>query len=312
MMRKLARLISLAFTLAACGGGDPDAASAQHSRASPTGAAAGAVAAVCDVVEPPRPLPSEVRESSGLARSARDPRLFWTHNDAGNEPYLFAVDEEGRLVRRVRVTGASLVDWEDIEAAPCDGGTCLYVGDIGDNDARRARVTIYRLREPPELASESGPVEALHARFPDGPRDAEGLFADRAGNLFVVTKGRGAEVALYRYGAPQRPGAEVVLERVRTLFPQPEDDRDRVTAATASPDGSWVGIRTYRQVYLYRMRELVGGEAVEPIVADLSRIGEVQGEGLVLADDGSMWVSTEAQHRGDQPRWAQLKCSLPE
>src|SRR5690606_27346287 len=120
----------------------------------------------CRVDAPSTPLPNEVRESSGLAQSLRDPGLFWTHNDAGHGPEIYAVDVEGQLVQRILVTGAEAEDWEDIESAPCPGGECLLVGDIGDNDGEREYVTIYRIPEPEPGSSESQAAEALHARFP--------------------------------------------------------------------------------------------------------------------------------------------------
>lgn len=269
-------------------------------------------ARICEVVEANVALPDEVRETSGLARSARDPDLFWTHNDAGNEPEIFAIGADGRLVQRVRVYGADLVDWEDVESAPCGEGACLYVGDIGDNDGDRERITIYRVEEPAATATETGPADALHATFPDGPRDAEGLFADGSGSLYVVSKGRRDEIALYRYPFPQRPGETVTLERVRTLFPEPEDERDRVTAATSTPDGRWLGIRTYRALYLYPAPALVGDDVVEPTVVDLSSLSEAQGEALVLADDGTIWVSSEGEGNDGPPRWSRLRCEYPD
>src|SRR5687768_676017 len=66
--------------------------------------------ATCRATSEPQALPAEARESSGLARSRRSPNLLWTHNDAGNEPVVFATDTSGRLVARVAVSGARLVD----------------------------------------------------------------------------------------------------------------------------------------------------------------------------------------------------------
>lgn len=205
-----------------------------------------------------------------------------------------------------------MADWEDMEAGACDAGACLYIGDIGDNGADRERITIYRVPEPDPGASETSRVAALHARFPDDARDAEGLFLLPSGELFVVTKGRRGAVELYRYPSPQRPGQTVVLERVRELFPEPEDGDDRVTGATASPDGRWVGIRTYRNLYLYRAADLVGSGAAEPTVIDLSPLGEPQGEALAIAGDGTVWLSSEAENSRDQPRLARLQCTFPD
>lgn len=266
-------------------------------------------ASTCEVVQAAVALPREIEETSGLARGINDPARFWTHNDAGHAAELFAIGASGGSAERVRVAGAESVDWEDIEAAPCEAGACLYIGDIGDNDAGRARITIYRIPEPAAGATETEHAEALHARFADGPRDAEALFAV-GGDLYIVNKGRNEAIALYRYRGPQRTDETVTLERLRELLPQPHDKDDFVTAATATPDGRWVGVRTYRTLYVYPAPALVGGGTVEPLVFDLSSLGEAQGEGLAMADDGTVWVSSEADGREDRPRWSHIRCAF--
>lgn len=301
-------LLAIWVVSAACG----DVAPAPAEAAGFHRPAAATAGAACELVQRGMPLPQEVRESSGLARSTRDDGLFWTHNDAGNSPHLFAIDEGGTLLQRVRVTGAELVDWEDIESGPCDGGGCLYIGDIGDNDAERDRITVYRVAEPPTGAAETDHAVALHARFPDGPQDAEGLFVDGSGTLHLVTKGRRGGIALYRWPAAAAPGETVTLVRVRDLFPEPRDELDRVTAATATPDRRWVGVRTYRTLYIYPAKALLGAGPVEPTVVDLSALAQPQGESLVLANDGAAWLSSEAEKRGERPLWSWLKCTLPE
>ena len=299
--------IPLYACLLGCVGAESEAAVTDESAAGAVISAADA----CEIVERGTPLPDAVRETSGLARSARDPDLFWTHNDAGGEPELFAIDAGGALAGRVRVTSAELEDWEDVDAAPCGAGACLYMADIGDNDGERDRITVYRVPEPRPDAGRSEPAQALHARFPDGPRDAEALFVDPSGTLYVVNKGDREEIAVYRWPAGQEAGTTVTLERVGRLFPQPQDEDDRVTAASATPDGRWVGIRTYRALHLYRMDALLGGGAAEPMVIDLSPLGEAQGEGLAVADDGTVWLSSEAGGDGEPPRWSRLRCALP-
>ena len=309
MKQALITTAAAAVILAGCGAGEPEVALAE--RAAESAPEAAGDAPVCRVADAGQPLPDEVRESSGLAQSRRDPSLFWTHNDAGNGPDLFALDASGRLVRQVRVAGAESTDWEDIESAPCDAGACLFVGDIGDNDAERERITVYRVPEPQDGAVETAPAEALHARFPDGPRDAESLFVLPSGDLFVVTKGRRGPVELYRFPAPQHPGATATLERVRELFPEPEDGDDRVTGATASPDGRWVGIRTYRTLYLYPADALVGGGSAEPTPVDLTPLGQEQGESVVISADGTVTMTSESEDEDGRPRWSRLQCTFP-
>jgi hypothetical protein len=255
-------------------------------------------------------LPDVARESSGLAKSRTRPGVLWTHNDQGHASELFAIDESGRLLQRVRVP-VRAIDWEDIDAAACVGGSCVYVGDIGDNDGDRDTITIYRIAEPAAGATESGGAVALRARYPDGPEDAEALLALPTGDLFIVTKGRKHDIALYRYPAPPRPEQIVVLERVRALFPEPKDNDDRVTAATATPDGRWIGVRTYRTLYLYPATPLLSGAAVRPTVVDLASFDEGQGEGLAMANDGTVWLSSEAENKRSRPQLRTLACAIP-
>ncbi|MGH7551792.1 MAG: hypothetical protein ACREMQ_02035 [Longimicrobiales bacterium] len=275
-------------------------------------ASAGDSESVCQVAKTDMPLPEEVRESSGLAQSRSDASLFWTHNDAGNDAEIFGVDAEGRLVQRVRIANAQAEDWEDIESGMCETGACLYIADIGDNNGKRDGITIYRVPEPEKGATESAPAVALNARYPDGAQDAESLFALPSGDLYVVTKGQHGPIALYRYPAPQRPGETVTLERVRELFPKPNKDGDRATGATASPDGQWVGVRSHDHLYLYRAGELLGaGRAAQPTVVDLKPLKQPQGEAVVIADDGTVWLSTEAASKREGPSWARLQCTHP-
>jgi hypothetical protein len=297
------------MALASCEGGGEASALADSSLA--LVAAQGAAPPQCRADGQSAVLPDEVRESSGLAQSRRDPALLWTHNDAGNGAEIFALDASGALAQRVRIAGAEATDWEDIESGACETGDCLYIGDIGDNDAERSRITIYRIDEPSAGAAESGTAVALHARFAEGPRDAEGLFALPSGDLYVVTKGRTGPVELYRFPSPQVPGETATLERVRELFPAPGHDDDRVTAATASPDGRWVAVRSYRNLYLYRADDLVGGGEADPTVIDLSPLGQAQGESVVIAADGTVWLTTEAENKEARPRWTRLQCTFP-
>lgn len=309
-MTLVPRIVVLgSLVLAACDAeGRAAADSAALHMAVPADALA-AEAATCEVAAADIALPAEAHESSGLARSARDPAIFWTHNDAGNKPDLFAVNETGALVQRVRVAGAELVDWEDIEAAPCGAESCLYIGDIGDNDAERGRITVYRVVEPADGTGETAPAEPLHARYPDGPRDAEGLFVDGSGTLYVVTKGRRGAISLYRWPLSAAPGQTANLEHVRDLFPEPGHNDDRVTAASATPNGRWVGIRSYRTLYLYPAEQLLAQGDIAPVTVDLTGLGQAQGEALVLADDGTAWLTSEAEDDG-RARWVRLRCTL--
>lgn len=267
-------------------------------------------AETCRTIDAASALPAQARETSGLALSA-DGMALWTHNDQGNDPFLYAAGHYGELRSTVAVTGTAPVDWEDIEAAPCASGRCLYIADIGDNDAARERITIYEITEP-ALDDDRAAARAMSARYPDGPRNAEAMFMLPGGDVYIVTKGDDSPPALYRFPATLRAEPDVVLERVRGPLTQPQHRRDYITGASATPDGRWVAIRTYGALHIYPAADLLSGAGTEPITVDLTMLAEVQGEGVAIDDDGTVWLSSEADGGGVAPRLARLRCILPE
>ena len=100
---------------------------------------------------------SKLKESSGLALSRKNPGVFFSHNDSGGKPRVFAFDAKGKGLGTFILDGATNVDWEDIAAAPCpDGSPCLYVADVGDNNFQRREIAIYRFKEPKADNSTAG------------------------------------------------------------------------------------------------------------------------------------------------------------
>lgn len=247
-------------------------------------------------------------ESSGVAVSRAHPGILWTHNDSGDGPYLYATDLRGTDRGAVRVPGVEPVDWEDIALGPCPRGSgdCLYVGDIGDNLERRASVTVYAVPEPdpPVMAADTQRVTAaplaLSVRYPDGPHDVEALYLSlRDTAVYLVSKGRGGTIRLYRVDRDAWGGARpVIAELVQTLPIVPDGATGRlVTGAAELPHGALVAIRTYTEIYFFTPGP--GGRLVETSRPACSIAGlERQGEGIDFRDDSTLVLTSEADRTG--------------
>jgi hypothetical protein len=295
MIRRLpARLTIPACLLILFVGCDPD----RISREKPT----------CSVVTQGT-LPAELHETSGVAVSAAHPGLFWTHNDSRNDPLLFGVSETGTLLARMRVDGAENVDWEDIALAQCPAGSCLYIGDIGDNHARRSRITVYRVPEPHPGDTLTAPAERIYFVYPDGPRDAESLFVTPDGTLHIITKGREGPIRLFRSNpGPTFDGSEHTLTEVTTLRPAPSVRNDRVTAAALAPRGDVLAVRTYSHLQFFEWPSLAP-VFTEPGLS-LEHFQEPQGEAVDILDDGRIVITSEANRRPAMIRV--ISCGLEE
>ncbi len=253
---------------------------------------------------------AELPEGSGLAASRRTPGRFWSHNDSG-EPVLFALDGDGRVAGRLTIAGAGVEDWEAVAVGSCPSGSCIYVGDIGDNDAERRRITIYRTAEPAE-ASGTAKADAFHATYPDGAHDAESLLVTPEGRLLIVTKGDTGPVSLYRFPNELRAGTTVTLERVGApRDPRQPSENDRITDGTVSPDGEWIVLRTARALTFYRAADLLAGNWRQAGQVALGDLGEPQGEGVAFASPNSVYLMSEGGGKKQPGAFARLACTLP-
>lgn len=302
-MKKAGVWMAAAALAAGCSGegeGEPRAAGED---------AVGAEAA-CRIVRRDVPLDPALRETSGAALDPREEGVFWTHNDSGGDPVLFAVGVDGRTRARVEVAEARNRDWEDVSPGPCPAGRCLYVFDTGDGGGRKRRdpVHLYRVPLPEPGATRTPPAERFEATFPGRLRDTEAGFVLPDGSVYLVNKGNRDPIEVWRWPTPLEEGP-VELVRVRTLGRSPDQPGDRVTAADASPDGRWVAVRTYGRLALYRTAELLGAGA-PAFTMDLAALSEPQGEAVALDDDGTVVLTTESGTGAFPPRATWLQCDL--
>lgn len=245
-------------------------------------------------------LDPAVDESSGLEASVRWPGVYWTLNDSGDQPRLFAVTGEGRLLRSVPVEGATNVDWEDLTQ---DEAGHLWIADTGNNGNRRQDLTLYRVPEPDPGGSGAVRVDrVIHVRYPEqrlfpDPAarnfDAESLFwAD--GTLWLLTKHRSdLQTTLYRVPALE---GSVALERVSTfdLGGDPDNHGGSATSADLDASGRWLALLTYHALFVFE-RPADGRQWLGQVVhrVDFDQRVTRQCEGVVW-DAGEVVFTNEA------------------
>jgi glucose/arabinose dehydrogenase len=286
------RTTTVALLFAACANGNATPSAAELECAAPERIAS---------------LPASIREASGIAPVRGAPGHYWVHNDSEGEPALYALDRRGAIAARISMPSVEQFDWEDIATAPCAGGNCVYIADIGDNLHRRSDIAILRFPEPALHDGTVATVDRFPVRYPDGAHDAEAIFVLPDGQLFIVTKGRDTAAAVYRYPGALR-SETVTLERVQQLTPGIVQLPDMVTGAAASPDGATVAIRTYSGFRLYRP---AGDSLVAIGSAALAPGTEPQGEGVSVGDNGEIVLVSEAGPMNGAAPLTRVQCRVP-
>ena len=215
-----------------------------------------------------------ISESSGLVDLGS---MMVTTNDSGHGPQIFVVG--GTSGRTLGVTDfrANVVD---VEALAPAGRSAVWVGDIGDNRASRKFTTVYRVSLGVGKRTVRAPAYRLVYPKRRG-HDAESLFADRQGRLYVVTKAFFGGVV---YRAPMR------LSRTRPNRLQPVGRvREFATDAALMRDGRHLLVRGYDSVGVYTFPSLRR-------VGDFTLPAQRQGEGISVGPGNRIRLSSEGLH----------------
>lgn len=242
-----------------------------------------------------------IREASGLVASRQNAHVLWTHNDSGDKNVIYAINDRGKLLGVYTLARAYARDWEDIALGPGpeEGRQYIYVGDIGNNEARYRLQYVLRVPEP-VVSAEQAPVqeklegvEGISFMYPERNYDAETLMLDpRTKDLYVVTK-RDSNVIVFRAPYPQSTTEKFEVEQVAKL------PFTMAVAEDISVRGDEILIKTYDSIYYWKRG---GGETIAQALARMPQrvpyLLEPQGEAVAWKADGEGYYTLSEEFMG--------------
>lgn len=187
----------------------------------------------------------EIRECSGIIPCKTETNLFWTHTD-GHHPVLFAINRSGKCVARFVISGAPVIDFEDI--ARDDKGH-IFIGDIGNNDARRSLLAVYVVNEP-DPKNSPAVIPSLYSyrlTFADKPFDCESLFIYKEYGYVISKVFNNAQAEIYRFPLSDT-NKTIKLQPVAKL-----QVTSPVTSADITDDGSLLALTAKNGVYCFEI-----------------------------------------------------------
>lgn len=264
-------------------------------------------------------------ELSGLVKSKRFPGVIWAHNDSGDIPRLFAINETGEVLFPSFLQNkyytdppqagkeewpghlvhlAANLDWEDIAIDE----DFIYIADLGNNGNARRDMGIYVIPEPnPTAVEATRPLRFLPIRYPDQAQfpaeewhfDNEALFTD-GGHLYFLTKHR-------QPGKPAQWESGSKLYRLETNHTDKFNILKKVdqhpgvllaTGADLSPDGEHLVVLGYTQLWVFSKPGLSARKKGRWLSGDARRLeltlaNTRQAEAVCWLDNDTLLIGNE-------------------
>ena len=243
-------------------------------------------------------------EVSGLIASRKNQNVLWVHEDDWG-PYIYAISINGTILGRYQV-GIDGYDVEDIAIGPGpnDAVDYLYIGHIGDNNAKRSTIYIRRVPEPivnyKQMYDEFNLTnyDTMLLQYPDGAKDAETLMVDTNGDIYIVSK-RLSSNKVYCAIYPQSILEINTLDLITTL---PEKSEFKwITAGDISPNGEWIILRNDQDNDFASIWYRAPGTEIKKIFSNNHTVIDINDEPLgesICYDSDSSGFYTVSEHAG--------------
>jgi hypothetical protein len=229
----------------------------------------------------------KLEEISGGAASAVNSGLFWLHNDSGNPPELFLVNDSLKILFTLNLPVENR-DWEDmaIGPGPVPGKNYVYLGEIGDNKAKFPIKYIYRFEEPAwdgkSAKSAIEKVDTIAFRLEGENKDTETLLIDPSTkDLYIISK-REEPVWVYQLKFPYSTDTTITAKK---LFSLPYF---QIVSGDFSADGKCILLKNYEHVFYWENEKGVSvPELLSQQPNEVPYELEPQGETIMWARDNS-------------------------
>jgi hypothetical protein len=239
-------------------------------------------------------------ECSGIVASRQYPGTFWVHNDGGGpkRQILYGMTRQGQPRGEFRLLEVTLSDWEDIAI---DGAKHIYIGDIGNNDAKRDELAVYQVDEPnPSLGNGFLRVtKSWRLHFPGQRFDCESLFVWKEYGYVVSKVFKDARAEIYRFPLADSTGPVTLESVAKTKIESP------VTGADISADGKLLALVAKSGAFVYNIDGDVTRAHKEKGYQTKFRHEHIEGccfvpEGLLCtAESREIFLFTDPPFRGD-------------
>lgn len=242
-------------------------------------------------------LPNSLKEVSGISYNSSE-KLIYSIQDRGNSNEIQVLNLDGKLIRSIKVTNASNIDWEDITQ---DKNGNIYIGDFGNNDNERSDLTIYKISKEKLSQNQVESDYKIEFSYPEQktfpPKkterfyDVEG-FVELNGAFYLFTKNRSKNfdgtVMIYKI---KNMAGEQDAQLMGSFISCTNYNHCAITSAAISPDGQKIVLLAHDKIILFEDWEyddLLSANRTTISLNDFS-----QKEAVAFLDDSTLLIADE-------------------
>lgn len=232
-------------------------------------------------------LPERIKESSGIVIGENN--TFWTHNDGSDSGYIYQLNMNLEIIKKLKITNSLDIDVEDIT----QDDNYFYVNDMGNNANKRKNLRIYKIKKTEAYSLDSVTAELIEFSYADQDAfppereqmnfDCEGFFALDS-SLYLLSKNRGKSTFSKVYKLPKTSGIyqAKIIDSIHT--------GSWVTSAAISPKLQQIAILSGNIIYL--LSEFSGENFSQSKVSKFI-IPYSQKEGITFKNEDVLYITDE-------------------
>ncbi len=192
---------------------------------------------------------NDIDEASGLITGRTNPDLLYSHNDSGGKASICLLNTKGEKKGEWLLNNAQNRDWEEIGISTENKKNYIFIGEIGDNQAKYSQCCFYKFEEPlynpkkPELSIKN--IQKINFRYENGPRDAEAFFIDPVSYDIIIISKREPEAGVYKISYPYLTDSVNIAHKITQL------PSTWITSTDISKDGTKILVKNYTNIWLY-------------------------------------------------------------
>lgn len=237
-------------------------------------------------------IDTTICECSALVKPDPDFDIYYTLNDSGCKPEVFAINEKGELLDKKTIPNSTNKDWEELLFYKDSlRHPHLVIGDIGNNYNHRKNLCLYNYDVTTNTTSKHAFSYADQHQFPPVEDslnfDCEAFFI-RDSSYYFISKNRGkGPVKLYQLSQDTAAHTANVIQKLSF--------KGMVTGCSTFNDAAGkekIAVVLYGRIFLFEITQSASGIHLNPYGV-IKFPGSGQSEGICWFNEKELRVTNE-------------------